>query len=237
MTAPIIVVPLALEWLLIVTALTPLTFRGKFHARPNLGIALWLGLFVSGILSILSVGIVSIWSLFELVEVGANSKLLPLELASNLGIWALLALAGITLAQINQRTEPLAQEASAIRPELAKTGTDNGFFAGFPIKRIELPLPLLFVSGRTINLSTGTRSLLSEAELEAALWHEVGHIRGRHELIKAMAKLAQTLTPRIRASRIMANEIDILAEIAADRYASSKVAAEVLASARAKFLE
>jgi Zn-dependent protease with chaperone function len=202
-----------------------------------MGIALWLSLFLSGVISILSVGVVSIWSLFELVEVGADSKLLPLELVSNMGIWALLALAGITLAQINQRTEPLAQEASAIRPELAKTGSDDGVFAGFPLKRIELPLPLLFVSGRTIYLSAGTRSLLSEAELEAALWHEVGHIRRRHESVKAMAKLAQTLTPRIRASRIMAIEIDTLAEIAADRYASSKVAPEVLASARAKFLE
>jgi Zn-dependent protease with chaperone function len=223
--------------LLIVTALTPLTFRGKFRTQPNLGIALWLGLFLSGVLSILSVGVVSIWSLFELVEVGADSKLLPLELASNMGIWALLALAGITLAQINQRTEPLAQEASAIRPELAKTGSDDGAFSGFPLRHIELSLPLLFVSGRSIYLSAGTRSLLSAAELEAALWHEVGHIRGRHESVKALAKLAQTLTPRIRASRIMANEIDTLAEIAADRYASSRVAPEVLASARAKFLE
>ena len=143
MTAPIIVVPLALEWLLIVTALTPLTFRGKFGTNPNLGITLWFGLFVSGIVSILATLTVSIWALFELVEVGADSKLLPLELASNLGIWALLALAGITLAQINQKTEPLVQEANAIRPELAKTGVDDGFFAGFPVKRIELPMPLL----------------------------------------------------------------------------------------------
>lgn len=237
MTAPIIVVPLALEWLLIVTALTPLTFRGKFRSNPNLGITLWFGLFVSGIVSILATLTVSIWALFELVEVGADSKLLPLELASNLGIWALLALAGITLAQINQKTEPLVQEANAIRPELAKTGVDDGFFAGFPVKRIELPMPLLFTAGQTIYVSSGAKSVLSELELEAALWHEVGHIRAAHQAIKTLAKFAETLTPRIRASKIMASEVDRLSELAADRFATTKVAKAVLESARAKFLE
>ena len=237
MSAPVILVPLALEWLLIVTALTPLTFRGKFRNHPSVGICLWVALFFSSLISLLALFVVTIWSLFELIEVGANSKMLPLELASNLGIWAVLAMGGIALAQINQRTETLGQEARELRPELAKAAIADGEFQGFALHRIELPVPLVFTGGRNVYFTSAAKDVLSDSEFEAALWHEIGHIRGRHAGIRAIAGLANVLTPRIRASQIMIQELGYLTELAADKFAATKVSDELLASARAKFLE
>lgn len=241
MNAPLIAVPLALEWLLIVTALTPGTFLGKFTAKPNCGIVLWFISLISGFFSIVVILSVTVWSLLEMFENAVEAKHVALQLISNLAIWAVLALGGVTLALINNRIEPLIERAKEIRPMLSSAAKVVEVFQGVPVKVIRANVPVLFsevnYGSKCILVTSAALDQLTREELEAGFWHEIGHLRGRHARLRSFAKLIRVITPRILASRCLVTEIDRLTELAADQFALRKVSVDVLAAARAKFLE
>jgi Zn-dependent protease with chaperone function len=238
--APIILVPFALEWIILVTSLTPTFLKGRFRRSPKLGLALWFTLFATAILSAITALVVAIWALFELIQ-GTEETGVEVGLLSNLALWVLIALAGITLALVNQKTEPLLEQAAVVRPELEASASFLEKFRGRHVYEIEFPMALAFVAkigGRhSIVVTSETRKVLDADELEAVYFHELGHINGRHNLLKAIARFVVTITPRLRASKFLVAETDELVELVADSYARRFVGASSLRAARSKFLE
>lgn len=241
MNAPVLYIPLAIEWLILITALMPRLLVGMFYNTPRFGLFLWFTYFASSVIaSAVAIG-VTIWALSEYIELLWGSSSVELEMFNHLGLWALVAVSGIAIALLNLKTEPLIVKASIARKELASASEFFDQFQSVPILKIVFPVPLAFVAkldGRdSILVSDSALSDLNQAELEAMYWHELGHIRGRHNLVRAFVKAVALLTPILSASKLFDSETEKLTEIIADRYAKKHVDEAVLASARAKFLE
>lgn len=229
--------PLALEWVVIASTIAPL-WLGFFTKRPRLGIASWFFLFLSsGIAAATAIG-VSVWSVaynFENLE--KHSENIVLTLVYSIAPWVLLAMAGVALNLINLRVEPLVKNFKQIIATPVLPAKHLRIFEGVVIEVIEIETIFAIALNRPkrILISRGALSELSEAELEAVLWHEFAHLAGRHNALKRLAKIVVLLAGFIRASKVMSHEIERLCEVAADNYAMKRVDPLVLKSARAKF--
>ena len=98
MTAPLIVVPFAIELTVLITTIAPLAFAGRFEQRPNLGIALWLTSFLLAFVSTLVALAISVWSVFDTWrELESHSQPLWHTVLFSFAPWIILGLAGISL--------------------------------------------------------------------------------------------------------------------------------------------
>lgn len=241
MNAPVLYVPLAIEWVILITALMPRLLVGMFSGAPKFGLFLWFTYFISSVAASAVAIVVTIWALAEYIELLWGPNSVELEMFNHLGLWALVAFSGIVIALLNLKTEPLIIKASIARKELALASRVLGEFRGVPIREINFPAPLAFVAkviGKTsILISDSAVKELTQEEIEAMYWHEIGHIRGRHNLVRAIAQSVALVTPILSASKLFSTETDRLTEIVADNYAKKHVEEEALARARGKFLE
>ncbi len=241
MNAPVLYIPLAIEWVILITALMPRLLVGMFYNVPKFGLFLWFTYFISSVLASFVAIFVTIWALSEYIELLWGSSSIELELFNHLGLWALVALSGIVIAVLNLKTEPLVQRASFAKKELASASKFLVKFKGVAVYEITLPIPLAFnskMNGKhSIFVSASALQELDEIELDALYWHEIGHIRGRHNLIRSFARAVTLLTPILSASKLFAAETEHLTELIADNYAKKHIDEETLASARTKFLE
>lgn len=87
---------------------------------------------------------------------------------------------------------------------------------------------------RAIYLSSPVFNL-PEDEFSAVLWHEYGHIQGRHHWFKSISHAIQFLGPMVLASKVLSSEVSRLCELDADIYAARHVDAGCLKSARSHF--
>ena len=241
-----IALPLAIEWVLLVTSLVPLVAPGRGNNAPNIAIFSMFAALSSAVVALLLAVTVALQSLFNLwqhlVQIPASQHnpghLVPALLLAA-APWALLAGAGISIALINQRLEPAVVAARAAHPQIVATLTPGGTAAGIQYSTIATPAVLSFTTranGRpTIVVSSGALTALTQGELEAVLWHERAHLRGHHNALKTTAALLAQLTPRIAASLVLVNELERLCEAAADRYALKHTSHQLLLAARAKF--
>lgn len=227
--------------LVLITALAPQSYRGRFRSKPGLGLFAWFGTFAFGLLTALGAIAVTIWSLIELLEESVRGKVVVAEVLSQIGLWLALGLGGVALALVNQRTENYFAVAKQTKPQLGMTGSPMGAFEGVPLVRIGLSVPLAFAAPAKprsgIYVSAGALEIFSKDELSATLWHEWTHIKKNHFALKAMGRFILALTPKLRASRLLQSETDELMELVADRVAIAKVGQAALESARAKTLE
>lgn len=227
--------------LVLITALAPVIYRGRFRSRPSLGLAVWFGTFAFGALTALLVVAVTIWSLVELLGDSIRGKAVFTEVLSQVGLWVALGLGGVALALVNQRTEYFFTEAKQVGPGLASAGRPIDTFEGIPVRRIDLPIALAFASPvkpqSGIFISAGALEIFSEEERLATFWHEWTHIKKKHFELKAAGRFIAAVTPRLRAARLLLTETDELMELVADRVAVAKVGATALLSARAKLSE
>lgn len=241
MRAPIVLVPLAIEMLVLITALAPQSYRGRFRRKPGLGLYVWFGTFAFGLLTAIGAVVVTIWSLIELLQESIRGKVMVSEVLSQIGLWLALGLGGVALALVNQRTENYFAIAKETKPQLGMAGSPMGEFEGVPLVRMELPVPLAFAAPAKprsgIYISAGALEIFSKDELSAALWHEWTHIKKNHFALKALGRFILALTPKLRASRLLQSETDELMELVADRIAIAKVGKAALESARAKTLK
>ena len=109
-------------------------------------------------------------------------------------------------------------------------------FNGYRVLQIELPVMVAAVAKGRILVSTTASRTLRESELHAVLWHEIGHLRGRHNQLKLLAGFIRIVSPWLIASKALVNEVDRLSEIDADRFALEHVDEELLSATRSKFL-
>ena len=239
MNAPLLVIPLAIEWIILVTTLAPLLLPKRFDARPQLGIAVWFATFLSaGLASLLAVGI-AIWAYSDtLIALNSNAigdEKWYLALIVSFAPWLALAIGGITLALINIKLEPMFEAAREIVPllDLGKQPLLN--FMGTPVSVVQLPFAYALATNREIIISQFAVDHLSKDELDAVLWHELGHVKSKHFALKKLARLIGTLSSRLAASRLIVAEAERLCEISADNYALKKVTAPTLRLARKLF--
>ena len=241
MHAPIVLVPLAIEMLVLITALAPQSYQGRFRSKPGLGLFVWFGTFAFGLLTALGAVVVTIWSLVELLEESIRGKVVVAEVLSQIGLWLALGLGGVALALVNQRTENYFSIAKEATPQLVMAGSPMGEFEGVPLVRMELPVPLAFAAPAQprsgIFVSAGALEIFSEDELDAMFWHEWAHIKKNHFALKAAGRFIAALAPKLKASRLLQSETDELMELVADRVAIAKVGKAALESARVKTLK
>jgi Zn-dependent protease with chaperone function len=237
--APLLVIPLAIEWVIVVTTLAPIFLPGKFRRSPQLGIVVWFSAFLSaGVAAFASVAI-SIWAYLETLTtlnsdaVGSTSWFTALMVS--FAPWVALAVGGISLALINMRIEPLVSSSKEIAPLLAMTKQPLMHFMGTRVYQVELPFAFALASNRDILISSFVKDHLSQDELDAVLWHELGHVKKKHFAIKRLARFIRVLSPKLAASRALLSEIELLCEISADNFALKKVNAPTLKLARSLF--
>ena len=235
-----LVIPIAIEWVILVTTLAPLVLIGRFNNFPRMGLAIWFTALLSAGVAVviaLAVAVGSVITTYLTLvanPVGTESWLLAL--AASFAPWLILAVAGISLALVNQRVAPMIALANQAAPLLTAAAKPVREFAGLPVRSIQLPIMVAAAHRGSILVSTEALASLSDSELEAVLWHEVGHIRGRHNQLKQLASFVLLLSPRLAASRALVAEVERLAEVDADRFAAKRVSIELLAETRAKFV-
>lgn len=239
------VAPLLIEWVLLVTVGAPLVLSNRkfLQRRPRLGLMLWFTLLLSAFLA--AIGAIELGFLFvfelwlQLGTTSAGLANLAIVIFQSLAPWVLLAAASGVLVLVSTRLEPITEQAASIKSALSDSLVPNHIFEGVAVSWVAVPVPLAFVTrieGKPrIVISTAAKELLSEAELQAVLWHELGHIWGSHNLLRRIAYLVKTLTPRLPVSASMVANVELLCELEADGFAVTKVKPEDLASARAKF--
>lgn len=239
MKAPLIVIPLALEWVLLITTFVPLGLVGRFRRHPNLGIAIWLTAFLTAGLAVGSAIVTSIWAFAETYGVlrhnvfGGEQWLTAWVIS--FAPWLAMAVGGVSLALVNQKIEPLLATASYLKPLLASSKSPLFQFEGVPVATVELPFCYSFATNQEILISKFAVETLTRKELDAVLWHELFHVQKKHFALNSLVRFIRELTPGLAASRALANEIEKLAEIAADKFALAHVDSVTLANARNRF--
>lgn len=235
-----LVIPIAFEWVIMVTTLAPVLLVGRFSNQPRLGLALWFSaLLSSGVAAFLalSVAIASVFSTYaKLSSSPLGSPDWQLALVMSFAPWLILGISGIALALINHRLEPLVLAARDVTPLFDAASRKWRCFESLQVSIVSVPIMFAAASRRTILISQLAVDALDERELQAVLWHEIGHIRGRHNLLKRLALFVKVLSPWLNTTNAMVYEIDRLLEIAADTYALRHVDSELLVRTRRKFI-
>jgi Zn-dependent protease with chaperone function len=237
--APLLVIPLAIEWLIVVTTIAPIFLPNKFRNHPQLGIAVWLAAFLSAGIATITVLVISVWAYLDTWTALNNDELGSQSWYSALlfsfAPWVALAVGGISLALINTRIEPLVATAKEIAPLLDLTKKPLMNFMGTKVSTVELPFAYALAGNRGILISSFAKDHLSQNELDAVLWHELGHVKMKHFAIKRLSRFIRALSPNLAASRALVSEIELLCEISADKFALKKVNAPTLKLARSLF--
>ena len=235
-----LVIPIAIEWVILVTTLAPVILVGRFNSRPKLGLSFWFGfLLSSGLATALAVGI-AVSTVFETYAKLHQSRVGSQDWLSAILVsfspWLILAISGIALALINQRLEPLVSVARESKPLLDAASRPRMIFQGHPVATVELPIMMAAVSRGQIIISRLALETLSEPELDAVLWHEIGHIRGRHNELKTLAGFVRVLSSWLTATQAMVFEVNRLVELDADLYALKHVDSKLLGATRKRFI-
>jgi Zn-dependent protease with chaperone function len=222
------------EWVLLVTVSAPLFFAGRFNKTPNLGLWLWFSSLGSAVIAtIMVVGLAS-YSIFETwLRLQENDDII-FTLAASVAPWLLMGFAGILIALANQRLSPMFDLAKRYQPRLSEVAREISKYRRATVYELDVPGYLAITKDRGIYLSKSVFELPAK-QLEAILRHEYGHIKLRHERVKAFAYGIYQLLPWFAASRALVFEVDRLVELSADKYALKRVYSKDLALARARF--
>jgi Zn-dependent protease with chaperone function len=235
----LVLVPLALEWVVIASTIAPL-WLGFFTKRPRFGIAAWLTLFVSAILATATAIFVSFWSVIDnFANLDQHRQNLFLTIVFSVLPWLLFAMAGIAINLINIKLDPIVSKFKQLFASPVLPGKKARSFEGVPVEAIDIDAFFALAVARPskkILLSRTAIEQLTDQQLDAVLWHEYAHLKAHHNGLRRFVRVVETLTGFVRASKVMSHEVDRLCEVAADQFAAKRVDAAVLKSARAKFL-
>lgn len=239
MQAPLLVIPIAIEWVILVTTVAPVLFINRFDSKPHLGIAVWFAALLSAGIALLCAMAIAIWGYLDTISLlrhrPSDLESWLMFLAISFAPWLVLAMGGISIALINQKLEPLLQTAKEIKPMIDAGKTPLLTFMRVAVFTVELPFAYALSTNREILLSRFTVEHLSQNELEAVLWHEWFHVRRKHFLIKQIARTIREISPGLAASRALVTETERLLELAANNYAITKTDLNTLKLARKIF--
>ncbi len=232
----ILAIPLAFEWSILATTVAPLWLakNPRMWSRPRLALTLWFIALFSSIASLAFALVIAFGSTFDIwialkardpQAVGWIESLL-----TSFGAWGLLAAGGIVLAIVNLKLEPLVSSGKEIDAQLGQVLQFHKRFQGVEVQVVNLALPVAFTTRGSVVVSSKVIGELSEAQLNAVLWHELGHLRGWHSWLKAVARFVKVLTPGLVASKVLLNEVNLLTEFEADSFALKHCRREDLAA-------
>ncbi len=234
MESSIYLLVILIEYLLLVSTSAPFLMANRFQKAPEIGIAIWFGLFFSAMFAgIAAVGIAA-WSIIETyyrLQEGAD---IWFVLGASFAPWVMLGLAGILLALSNQKLEPMFQAAKEFDLLSKLTVREVESFKKAKVYELDLPGFFAITKDSGIYLSREVFALPIR-QYEAILWHEYGHIRLKHQRLKRFTNLMMQLAPWFAVSRGFSYEIAKLCELAADKYALRKVYSKDLIEARRLF--
>ena len=235
---------LSLAWFLFSGCFGPVVLNRlgpKLHPRAD--VMLWLGglfsLAFSTLTALVSSAILIGASWFGLgrvtVELGNFWYVIFLSILPRV-VLGLLAGLGSYLMTRFESARKAARETNQLF-ESSRKPLD--IFHGVAIQVLEVPLlaaALVDIDRRpTILVTRGVIDSLTESELEAVYWHEVGHAVGEHNGLNRLARFATHLIPWLPLTRDIAAAVDSGCEAWADRFALANVEPRDLASAKDKF--
>ena len=128
------------------------------------------------------------------------------------------------------KTKQIQQDIRLARSELPD-------FQGARVFSIPLPIHFAFATKDEIVVSEHSVKNLTKTELEAVLWHELGHIKGKHHLLKSVSELVALLTRPMSISRVYRAEVESLCEEAADNFAKRHIGAQLVEKVRSVMRE
>ena len=216
-----LLIPLAFEWIALITLIAPLVLVGRFRQRPTLGLIVWFSSFLSAGLATLvlifnlAVSILETW--LKLHSNPNGTEIWWQAVLAGFGPWLFLAVAGVSLALMNLKIAPLIDAGREIAP-LAKLASSSVMtYQGCDVRLVEIPIDHAFTDGRDIFVSRQLWQSAGEAERGEILRHELKHIRQRHPQLKRVVQLIYAITPKFAASNAFASEVNALTEIIASR--------------------
>jgi Zn-dependent protease with chaperone function len=216
-----LVIPIALEWIFLVTTVAPMVLVGRFRTHPQLGLVIWFGAFLSAgvgaaiVLVALATSIFSTWLKIHESPDGGEPWLAAL--VAGFGPWLLLAVVGISMALINLKLEPLVAQARQLIPAGNLGATEITKYFGISVRLVALPIKLAYTDGRSIFVTEQLWQESSDFERSEILRHELVHIRKRHPLLKKIAGFIRLLSPQLAASKALEAEVLELTELIANR--------------------
>jgi Zn-dependent protease with chaperone function len=202
---------------------------------PRLAIALWQALSAAWLVSLVILGMTLAQRLLERMawpqDQPPNTARELIIAAAGLGLAAaIIARASYVIARElawarrQQRSHRFALELAGQHADgLDATVIDHDTPAVYSVPARNAP--------KTIIVSTGALHILSDEELAAVVAHERGHLRHHDHLVIAIAGALDLAFPRVPLLHHAREEIEILAEMAADDHARRDHSTDALASA------
>ena len=236
MLVPLTVLSVSLVWILLVSILARTQFPNRFLTKPHLGLAIWFtaltSSFVASVSGILGLGAAYLYSVerASFADFGDSDWLLGF--AWSFVPWVLLAGFGVLLALINLRIETPIIASRRLEHDFQLAKRDMPPFEGVSVSSIPLPIHYALATKNEIILSQFTIDQLSEEQLQAVLWHELGHIKGNHQTLKRIAGLVALLTKPMSISRVFNDSVEVLCEESADNFARRFCSPETVNSVR-----
>lgn len=186
----------------------------RLHLTPAVSMVLWQALAMAAVLAALGAGL-SLVTTHALVE-GAGFWTLAVALGALALTCVVLVRLGISGHRVGTNLRHLRRQHRRHVDLLAQVDEGHGF------RVIDHDVPLAYcLPGRRsrIVLSAGARDRLDAGQLDAVLAHERAHLRARHDLVVEAFTVLHQAFPRFVSSSAALREVQLLAEILADRAA------------------
>ena len=233
------VLSLSLLWILVVSILARTLLPNRFSSRPKLGLTIWFASLLSSVvaaaISLVSLGYAYFYSTSRVSTATFGESDWIANFLLSFVPWIALATFGIVLTLINLRIDAPTIQGRRLQEnfQLAKKYLRD--FEGVEVYELALPIYYALATEKEIFISKKLLDSLSASEIEAVLWHELGHIRGRHSALKSIARLVAVLTKPMDLSRVFQHSVDELCEKVADQFASKRVDPNVVQSVKRYF--
>ena len=227
---------MSLLWILLVSIAARVLFPNRFYSIPRVGLIIWFAALTSSIVAsgvalfgLLSAYLISSKQL-SATQIGDSNWLAGFALS--FVPWIALGSFGVLLALVNLRLDSPFISGRKLQQDFALAKRPLMQFQGIPVSAISVPINYAMATGQEIVVSDYLVQDLSNEELDAVLWHELGHIRGRHRLLKSIARGVAVLTSPMSISRVFRESVDALCEEAADNFAKKNCSIEVVLKVR-----
>jgi Zn-dependent protease with chaperone function len=220
---------------LLLTAGAAALARARWPDRaPRLGVAAWLALTSSAVVSVILGGAALVVPTVQ-VSADLSALLAACVMALRAGYahpgGAAMAAAGaiLGLAVITRVTWCIAGTLTRAglarrrhRRTLALTGRRDGRAGAVLVDHHQAAAWCLPGAGRPVMLTTAAAAALDEVQLAAVLAHERAHQQGHHHLLVSLAGSLAAAFPRVRAFRQGHEQVARLVELAADDAAAAE---------------
>ncbi|RNI20685.1 M48 family metalloprotease [Flexivirga caeni] len=203
-------------------------------ARPARALRLWFALFVLGVAAFLG----SVLAAIIQAAGATDSSGAVTATATVLSGWLLLAVLGVAIGVITHHAGPLVEGrrtgGASVLLLVARSETQRMTVDSAEVSVVAAPTAFAVATrdcDADVVISQSLVDVLTPAELRSVIHHELGHLQGRHSMLRTVAMVAGSAAPRARCGRGFAQTVHLLTELAADDTAARACGPEIAASA------